>query len=205
MMKKVAVAALLCATAGMASASSEGWYVTGGMGLSHHDIDMSVEGADSSSDSKNQFGLKIGGGYKFNQNLAVEGNFFYLGKAEGDASAGSGYNKETLNASSESLGFGADVLGILPVTENFDVFAKAGLAVMSTKQKATLEDHRAIYWVDSTETRLVPKLGLGAEFSLTDHWAVRADYDHFFKTSDDSDWQVESNHDLLTVGVKYTF
>ena len=211
MIKKLAVAAALCATAGLACASGEGWYVTGGMGLSHHDFssdeaelsDLATQAGTtlSYSDSKNQFGMKIGGGYKFNQNLALEGHFYYLGEAKADAAIG----PVSMNASTESLGVGVDVLGILPVMENLDVFAKVGAAVMTTTQEMSVSVPGGWAWQEARKTRLVPKLGVGAEYALTEHWAVRADYDHFFKTSHETEWQFKTNHDLFTIGAKYAF
>ncbi|HEY9103661.1 porin family protein [Chitinimonas sp.] len=114
-------------------------------------------------------GIGAGVGYKFNKNFAVEGGYTGL-KDHHNGSA-----DETANVRA---------VGILPVTDKVDVFAKAGFARTGTSLGSEAKDGATF--------------GVGASYKLDKNWALRADYD-----------RVKANGDqrinAYSGGVQYSF
>lgn len=200
-----------------AHAADSNWYALVAVGQSTYDADKS-DGDDSIRDAglplvsseldDNDTGYKIQAGYKFNENLAVEGGYVDLGRLNYNAELGmtntilGGSASETLDA----YGFNIEAVGILPLGAGFSLFGKAGaiLAVVKTDVSATasglngsvsLED-------DDTKTSFKPAAGVGAAFDLNETLSVRVEYERFFDLkSADGDGDI----DLASIGLVARF
>ena len=75
------------------------------------------------SDSNNDTGYKVFGGYRFNRNFALEGSYFDLGKFGYTARS---TPANTLTGQMQLRGVGLDAVLIAPLTERFSVFGKVG-------------------------------------------------------------------------------
>lgn len=208
-----AVSAALLASTAMAA---PGFYVYGGAGYSKADTDLTNETyADQAGNAaalevdEKSFGLKLAAGYRFNDYFAVEGSYAYLGKAKAELGVYLA-DYDIVGAASASMKahvFAVDAVGLYPVTKTVDVFAKAGLGVGFVKTKASLavEGYGSESLFSESDTRVVPKLGIGAEWKVTDKVAIRAEYERYFGVSKDSDYSIDADYDVLSVGVKYAF
>lgn len=114
---KVWTALVLAALSTSAAAANKGTYFDLGFGISS----SKCAGCGTSID--NGFGGKFAFGVRANDNFAIEG-----GLAGGSGSLGS--------ADTSTNTFFAAVLGIYPVTKNFEVFGRLGLGI--TKSVVTL-------------------------------------------------------------------
>lgn len=219
-MKTIAFAAVAAAVAGSACAQDKdnaGAYVFGSVGWSKAQTENAREiskvasaiGYNSTiSSSEDSVGLKIGGGYRFNDYLALEGAYYWLGEStyrvnlrrQSSSSAYSANVKFDLNG----YLFAADIVGYCPVTSQLDVFGKVGFGIgivnVDNNTIGRHDDDGDWYY------SFAPKLGIGAEFKFPgDHFAVRAEYEHIWNVGTSGDFGSRIDYDFVTVGVKYKF
>ncbi|MDO6561816.1 porin family protein [Amphritea sp. 1_MG-2023] len=122
-MKKALLSLGIMAALTPTVASAEGGYLGGSYGRTEFNVSSS-ERADLNSlgfsvkDDSDQ-GFKVFGGYRFNKNIAVEGYYADLGDLE--LTGGS------VNVDAAIDGYGVSLVGLLPVTEQVDLFAKVGM------------------------------------------------------------------------------
>lgn len=177
-MKKIALAALLAASFGGASAQV---YVGGGFGPSHVNLDCpAILGSCDTSDT----GYKLYGGYKLNPAVALEVAYVDFGKAKftGGSLAADGF---LINAAFRH-NFTRELNGV----------ARLGVAALDTK----LSGPRVI---GGSQTDSSTKLyfGLGAEYALQKNFKLTAGADF---TS--AEFQGDSGAvRLLSIGAQYDF
>jgi hypothetical protein len=147
MNKKIIVLLVACAAAAQTAAANEvGLYVGGYVGQATKEVPRGpydelsdliqqlafftpVEQRVSLDDTDTAFGLTMG--YRLNRFLALEAGYMRLGtvtyksQATGDYPFDSGFLDTTLE--SQTSGFMATVLGVWPVTRNWELFARAGM------------------------------------------------------------------------------
>lgn len=153
-MKLLAISAAAAAMALMAApASAQTWdtgRVYGGLGYTHYDLESAEVGAATG---------RVG--YRFHPNFAVEG--------EGAIGVDDDEGAELDSA------YGVYGVGILPVTSNFDVFARAGYqSIEATRPGPDIDDDGLGY-------------GVGANYRLSERVGVRADYTRLQGEDDDTD------------------
>lgn len=129
--------------------------------------------------------VNFGVGIRPHKNFGFEAGYFVSGERDIQGTA--------LNSSLE--GFSADVIGYLPVSkdEKFELLGSVGLAI------TTAELRSGAVSVSDTETNV--RLGVGAQYHMTDNWAARA---RFIFTNADFDGVVDS-FSTFGVGVAYKF
>ena len=151
-MKKVIKAAGLLSIAGcaliytpLAMAEDSGWYIGANIGpsISHLDaagITTRVGGAGLATSAitrdERDIGYKLFGGYQINRNFALEGGYFDLGQfgfTSTTTPAG------TLTGNLEVRGMNLDVVGMLPITEQFSAFGRAGVTYAQTSNRVRLD------------------------------------------------------------------
>ncbi|GAB2804420.1 hypothetical protein GCM10027040_36150 [Halomonas shantousis] len=123
-------------------------------------------------------GWKAFVGYEFNPYFATEAFYADLGKVtlEGNDFA----NKDL-----ESSAYGLNLVGKLPLTQWFELYAKAGLAKWDTDIDGSLGDIDADL---EDNDGIDPVYGIGAQFNITS-FLVRAEYERY---DFDSDYQIDS-------------
>lgn len=141
---------------------------------------------DYVNDNDTQFAGQVGAGLQFNEWLG--GELFYQGaRMHKYENSNDGHDKVRNHT------YGARATLGTNVTERARVFAKVGAAGVKHADSAWLSG--------KTKARL--NAGVGATYDITDNWAVRADYDHYFKRSgDNGEWK---GADYLGVGAQYKF
>ena len=218
-MKKTIFALSAALLAGGAVAATPGYYVYGGLGYVHADADFDMADADdigyfdqfSHEKDDKDLGVKLATGYRFNDHFAIEGSYTYLGQAETsyDASIDLTVNHREFaqaDASMKAHMIAIDALAIYPVSKDFEVFAKGGFGIARVKTKGNYSDSLGdSFSFSKSKTRFVPKLGLGAEWNVTESVAIRAEYERLFGVSKDSEYTVDADYNLFNIGVKYSF
>ena len=119
-------------------------------------------GAGSTDDkilSESDTGIKLFGGYEFNQYVAVEGAFVDLG--------------DFVFGFFDQSGTALEVVGYWPVGEEFKLFAKAGIFAWDLEVVGFTAD-------DGTD----PTFGVGGQWAFAEHWAARAEYERFMDIGD---------------------
>jgi len=190
-----ALVAALTMTAASASANDkEGLYATiGGTVLSTEldltDVDVSGETVDLGVQDADITMLNGRLGYRINDFFAVEGEIgFGLGGDDFDSTVpvdvlGTNVNVDlntTLDVKSYYIAFAR---GILPVSEQFDVFARVGYGQATAEADivGTALGFTAAGSVKEDASDLA--YGVGAQFNFTEHDGIRADYTRLDETN----------------------
>lgn len=166
-----------------------------------------VLSAESSlDDSDTAWGLQVG--YRFNRYIAAELGYVNLGEAlyEAVAMISDGVETFPLETSFRYVSSGptAAVLGILPISERFDVHGKAGIYFADTRVRARVRDiefDENIFHdeVDAGEQEVL--LGVGGAWNINDRYSVRFEYQRFMDIGDDVTG--EADIDMLAVSILF--
>lgn len=190
-----------------ASASAEGLYVAGELTHSsdklsrqHFDDTLTADGATglSSSEKGNGTQWRLQGGYRFNQNLAVELGYIDFGKAKYKADYTGGSAQGSLKAG------GVDVAALVsaPLSDSVSVFGKAGL--VAAKVKSSLSASGLAVDGNASANVVRPLFGVGANYKLTQNVDLRVDFDHVSGLGK-SDKTGKMNANMLSLGAVYNF
>lgn len=167
---------------GMAGSAvaANGFYAGASVGQASIDAcgDAGALGATSCDDEDT--GWKVFGGYELNQNFAVEAAWVDLGEI---SASGPG-----VSVTGEADGFVVDVKGMLPLNDQFGVFAKIGLISWE------LEGGGAASGFDDDGTDAM--YGVGAHYMFTEQFGVVGEWE-FYDTDDEAD--------LLSIGALIKF
>ena len=165
-------AAILAAGLASVSAHAQGAYVGSSVGASR--FSHSVD--DVSGTSSGLTG-KVYGGYQFTPNFALETGFADLGRGEDAAGRSDGH------------AFYLDAVGLAPLNETWSLLGSVGVA------RAKFETTNG----DGVGEGL--KLGLGAQYALTQHLALRGEMERYEPNV--LGYQPDVNQ--YTVGLRWSF
>ena len=164
---------------------------------------------EKSSDDSTSFGLRFG--YQFNDYIAVEIAHHQYGEWDDNSIDESG---DSTNAKLDSSSISAGVKGILPLSDDFSLFARAGIAKWDFKATVTdssmpdevfrlKEDDNDIYYGIGAEYSVNESISLGLEYSVIDmDWAVsnsETNENYSYSTDVKTNYTVESIALLLKV------
>ena len=207
---------LVCAGLGLAaSAHAEGWYVVvfGGessaQGLDQDQLDTALVDAgfdlqaSALDDSDTGFGATLG--YQVNENFATELSYVDLGEVTYDANnAQASPGNESFALSSSAAGPVFSLLGILPVGERFQVYGRAGLALMDVEGEAAGTVGDVVTRDSASTTRSNFMFGAGGQFNIGDRFGVLLEWDRYVEVGSE-DITGEADIDLFALGLRYNF
>jgi len=175
MIKKTLMAAsvLSLALAG-ATAHAQTGYASASVGQADYDI-AEVEFEKSTS-------FKLTGGYQINENFALEGSYINFGSAE---------DEEFGLVEVESTGINLAAVGTLPINDQFDLFAKAGMLFWDAEASADIIGFSAED--DGSDLGF----GFGASFNASEQVSIIAEYEMFEVADEDLN--------NLSLGVRVNF
>jgi OOP family OmpA-OmpF porin len=138
--------------------------------------------------------IRIAGGYHFSPIFAAEVGYSRFGDSTITAGTASG----TVSASSAQ----AALVGSLPLTPQFDLIGKIGVASNKHKIDATSSGVTVVSMSSSQNDLLI---GLGAQYNFNSQLSMRAQYESFGKFGDFGTTGVAMKASALSVGVAYNF
>lgn len=203
------LAALAAIASPFAAADDSGWYGGLNIGQSRAKIDdaritsslVGTGGAGFTSvsidDDDRGTGFKLFGGYKFNRNFAVEGGYFDLGKFGFTATT---VPAGTLSGKIQLKGVNLDVVGILPITEKFSAFGRAGLNYAQARD--SFGGTVAVPDLSPSKRAMNYKFGAGLQYDFTESLGMRLEAERY--RIDDAVGN-KGDIDLFSVGVVYRF
>jgi OOP family OmpA-OmpF porin len=157
---------LLSVTLGAAAfgvhAQDSGFYAGAGVGQSFVD-----EGAYDDEDTA----FSVFGGYQFNRYFGVEAGYADFGKIEPEVAG------PALEGDSAYL----TAVGTLPVSENFALYAKAGV------HRWNVDTSLPGLTGNDDDSGTDPTYGIGAQYRFTDRVALRGEYSRFEVEDADAD------------------
>ncbi|MBB3211506.1 OOP family OmpA-OmpF porin [Herbaspirillum sp. Sphag1AN] len=205
----ISIGACLLAASTYANAATpekEGWYLGAGIGYSHYKVPKPEEIYEDGELKNSGTGVKLYGGYQFNNIWAVEFEYVEFGTSTYKTHA-SAYPSNEIRITSSGIGISG--VGNLPLSNEFSVFGKLGALTRFSRvhgQKDYVEGGPENQITSQTykSTSIAPMLGLGAEYHLTQNVSLRAEYEYFGKSKlKDTDFKL--GNELLSIGVRYNF
>ena len=196
-MYKHIVATLLIAAAPLAAStnvlaqtqtSPTGFY--GGVGAGVSRTDLNGTGIAGSTDKKDSV-WKLFGGYQLNRNIAVEAGYVDMGKAS--VAGPQGFT------SAESNAWQIGAVGSLPLSQQFALTGKLGVARTSTDSSGIVNGTAFA----GTQHNTAPTYGLGLRYDLSQNVALRGDWDRYRIQS--GAFGGKSDSDLFTLGAQFKF
>lgn len=159
-------------------------YIGGSIGQSYVEENNVLAGEDFEDED---FGFKVFGGYRFHKNFAVELDYLDFGETDD--------NILGIDTELDIYAVALYGVGILPLSEQFELFVKLGAASWDAEADASFMGISVSDDEDGTDLAY----GLGASFAFTDQFAVRVEYEEI-----DVDDDI-STLGLLTVGGEVRF
>lgn len=179
-----------CGVIAVGQASAQGFYIGGSAGKSDFDDNNAIPDLISSgSVDGSDTGLKIFGGYQFNQNFGVELAWVELGEA---GYSGTFFGAPVTGGTVETWGLNVSAVGTLPLGSGFALFGKVGLFAWEAEASDVTGGLPFSGQDDGTDI----SLGIGVSYDFTRNSSVRAEWERFKAVGD---------IDLLSVGVSYRF
>lgn len=178
MRKLIAGSLLLVVMAATPAIADKGFSAGASVGYSS----ISFEDSGVSVDF-NDVGYKIFGSYMFNDNWGIEGGWMDFGSMS--------ENVQGTEIELEVDGFDLFVVGAMPISETFDLFAKAGMLSWDAEVSSPGFGSES----DSGEDLA---LGFGGRFNSGGNFGFRAEYEWFDVEDVDSAW-------MLSLGFEYAF
>jgi OOP family OmpA-OmpF porin len=202
------LAALAAIASPYAMADDTGWYAGANVGQSRAKIDDArITGAllgggstaTSITDDNRDSGYKLFGGYQFNRNFALEGGYFNLGNFGFDATT---VPAGTLNGRIKVQGLNLDLVGILPLTEKFSVFGRAGLNYAEAKDTFSGTGAVNVIRPNPSKRDTNAKYGLGLQYDFSETLAMRLEAERYRVNDAVGN---KGDIDLVSVGLVYRF
>lgn len=200
--------ALAAIASPFAMADDSGWYGGANIGQSRATIDdpkitssLLTGGFTTSSitDDDRSTGYKIFGGYQFNKNFALEGGYFDLGKFGFTATT---VPAGTLSGNIKVRGLNLDVVGILPITDKFSAFGRAGMNYADARDSFTGTGAVRVTNPNPSKRDTNYKVGLGLQYAFTESLAMRAEVERYRINDAVGN---KGDIDLVSVGLVYRF
>lgn len=207
---KTVAFAVLAACAGSTALAQDalGWYGGANIGRTNVTIDdaritsgLAAGGfqTNSISDRDKNTGYKVFGGYQLNQNFAVEGGYFDLGKFGYTAST---TPTGTLSGNMRVTGLNLDLVGSLPLAERFSAFGRVGVNYARTRDNFSSTGAVGVINANPSANGTNYKLGVGLQYALSDAWSVRGELERYRV----KDGVGNRGHiDMASVGLVYRF
>ena len=205
----VAFAALAACVGSTALAQDTlGWYGGANIGRTGVTIDdaritsgLAAAGftTNSISDRDRNTGYKVFGGYQINQNFAVEGGYFDLGRFGYTAST---TPAGTLSGNMRVTGLNLDLVGSLPLFDRFSAFGRVGVNYARTRDNFSGTGAFGMINANPSANGTNYKLGLGLQYALSEAWSVRGELERYRV----KDGIGNRGHiDMASVGLVYRF
>jgi OOP family OmpA-OmpF porin len=200
--------ALAAIASPFAAADDTGWYGGANIGQSRAKIDDArissglLGGGFTSSSIANDdrdIGYKLFGGYQFNRNFAIEGGYFDLGKFGFTATT---VPNGTLNGNIKVRGLNLDLVGLLPITEKFSAFGRAGLNYAQARDSFAGTGSVNVSNSNLSKRDTNYKFGLGLQYAFTESLAMRAEAERYRINDAVGN---KGDIDLISVGLVYRF
>jgi OOP family OmpA-OmpF porin len=146
------------AAAQTATASETGFYIGGYVGMTSREVPRApfdefkdslaafsffTASEDRTSFDDSDVGFGIVGGYRLNRYLAFEGGYVDLGEVVLESHATGTFPEDNgaldINVESHTSGFTASVLGTLPLSRDWELFARGGALFANNKIRFTVD------------------------------------------------------------------
>jgi OOP family OmpA-OmpF porin len=119
---------------------------------------------------------KLFAGYQFSRNFALEAGYFNLGKYDFTAFT---RPTGTLHGQFKIQGFNLDLVGTLPLTERFSVFARAGAQAARTRDEFSGTGAVNVINRNPSKREVNYKGGVGMQYEFNPSFLIRAEVERY--------------------------
>lgn len=124
-------------------------------------------------------------GYQYNQNLAVEAQFTGIGKTT------------AINGSSiKGDAFSLAAVGVLPISRDFELFGKLGVASTKTTSSG---------FASQGASRTGLSYGIGGQYGISQNFALRFGWDSYPAAVLNAGTKTNGNANVISVGAVFKF
>ena len=153
----------------------------------------------SRTEDNSSTGYKLFGGYQLNRNFAVEGGYFDLGRFNYRVNT---VPLGTFTSDTQVRGLNLDLVGILPLSDQFSVFGRIGAAYAQSRANFARTGVPSLISSSTSRNDTNLKVGLGMQYAITEALAVRAELERY-RISDPV--RNRGNIDMASIGLVYRF
>ena len=162
---------------------------------------------NSRTEDNSSNGYKLFGGYQLNRNFAIEGGYFDLGQFNyglntSPAGTLNTFPLGTFASDTRVRGLNLDLVGMLPLSDQFSVFGRIGAAYAQSRGSFARTGTLPLNNVATNRNDTNVKVGLGLQYAITEALAVRAEIERY-RISDPV--RNRGNIDMASVGLVYRF
>ena len=167
-MKRFTALALLAASLSASTAFAQSWYIGGGIGRGNLDVSGNELGLPNASvgDSATTYTLRLG--FRLNPYFAIEGAYYDLGEYDFSGNLGS----VSVAGTAKAKAFALNAVGILPMSEAFDLYGRLGYGEAELKANASA----AGFVGNDSDRQSGMFYGVGARWNLARNWGVFAEW-----------------------------
>jgi OOP family OmpA-OmpF porin len=167
-MKRIALAALAVASLSALPALAQSWYIGGGIGRGNLDQSGTDLGLGNASvgDSATTYTLRLG--YRHSPYFAVEGAYYDLGEYDFSGSI----SNVSFAGTAKAKAFAINAVGILPLSEAFDLYGRVGYGEAELKANASV----AGFVGNESDRQSGAFYGVGARWNVSKSWGVFAEW-----------------------------
>jgi len=212
LLQSFSVAVLILGLAAIPStAQAAGWY--GGIGFGNSTVKDDSSCSDvaslfdpgfSCSTDDTDTGWKVFIGNQFNKNAAIEFGYVDLGKTTASASGTVLGTPVSLSGDVKAQGFNVDLVGSLPVNNEFSFLGRIGLFRWDVDASASANVGGFPGSASESDTGVDLTFGLGAQYDFTKNAGVRVEWERFQDVGNE-DTTGQSDVDLLSLSLVFRF
>lgn len=184
-----------------------GW--SGGISLpdlpSKAELDAQVlngaPGTSSLDDTGSAWSAQVG--YRWGSHVAAEVSYVDFGKTQYRAEPAGLAQEDSIRYLNSGVTLAA--LGMLPLGERFDLYARGGASYVDTRTRFKISDPASGASLASVENKVhrwSAVVGVGADWNIGQSFALRLDYQRFFDVGE-KNATGQFDIDLLTLGVLF--
>ena len=167
-MNRFALAAFATASLCALPAFAQSWYIGGGIGRGNLDVQGTDLGLPNASVGDSATTYTLRGGYRFSPNLALEAAYYDLGEYDFSGNIGS----VGVAGTAKAKAYAFNVVGILPLSEAFDVYGRIGYGSAELKANASA----AGFVANDSDRKSSAFYGAGARWNVSKSWGVFAEW-----------------------------
>lgn len=167
-MKRIALAALAVASLSALPSFAQSWYVGLGIGRGNLDVSGTELGLPNASVGDSATTYTVRGGYRFNPNFALEAAYYDLGEYDFSGNIGG----VDVAGTAKAKAFAVNAVGILPLSEAFDLYGRVGYGTAELKANASA----AGFVANDKDNESGAFYGVGARWNVSKSWGVFAEW-----------------------------
>jgi OOP family OmpA-OmpF porin len=168
-MKKIITAVALAAGLVSAPAFAQSWYVGFGAGIGNlGKTGQDITGLTNATIDDSDKTYTIRGGYRFHPNFAVELGYYDLGKYTFSGRSGN----VDVSGSAKAKSFGLSAVGIAPIAQNFELYARLGIEQSELKANANTANLTA----SESDKQTGATYGIGARYLINKQVGLFAEW-----------------------------